>query len=105
LFAYLHDFLRVESDTAEHGHGRRAARFIEERCRGLTADLTPGQLGRLLEAVRRHESKETSREELRRDPTVSVCWDADELERTRYFAIIDDDSLITDAARELKWLV
>ena len=96
LFAYLHDCQRNNEDE-DRGHGRRAARFIEERCGELTAGLTKGQRKRLLQACRGHEAGRVSA-----DPTVAVCWDADRIDLSRVDTFVEDEYLSTAAAKELK---
>jgi uncharacterized protein len=99
LFAFLHDCQRHDEGD-DPGHGRRAARFIEERCGELTAPLSKIRRKKLLYAVRHHQAGRVSA-----DPSVGVCWDSDRIDLVRVGAFPADEYLSTAAARELKWVL
>jgi len=99
LFAFLHDCRRNDDDS-DPGHGRRAARFIEEHWGAFMVPLSKVQRKKLLSAVRHHQAGRVSD-----DPTVGVCWDSDRVDLVRVGTFPEDEYLSTAAARELKWVL
>jgi uncharacterized protein len=91
-FAALHDCQRW-SDGSDLEHGPRAADFIEE----LGLPLDPGQMDRLLTAVRTHTQGHIRQD----DRTVQVCHDADRLDIGRVGIKPDPRFFYTAAAADL----
>jgi uncharacterized protein len=94
LFAFIHDCMRLNED-ADLNHGSRAAGFVKQHWEQIPA--TQEQKMVLCKAVAGH----THATKTPRDPTLSVCWDADRLDLTRLGIVVDPDQLFTGAGKAM----
>ena len=94
LFALLHDSCRL-NDGLDPDHGPRAADFAL----GLNGEfftLDDPALDILIIAIRDHNAGY-----VHKDPTISVCWDADRLELPRVGIPTHPDYLGTNTAKKI----
>ncbi len=94
LFALLHDSMR-ENESADPGHGRRAARYIET-IRGDLPAMSPDAFELLIHACECHTDCRHAESEI-----VGICWDADRLDLGRVGMGPDPAYLNTEEARRI----
>ena len=95
LFAYLHDFCRVD-DGDDLEHGPRAAAFVDTIRDTLLADVSDGEIHLLKEACRLHTVADRTG-----DPTIDACFDADRLDLGRVGIIPDPSRMATKKGKEI----
>ncbi len=96
LFAYLHDFCRV-NDWRDIEHGPRAAEKIKGVRESILGELSDEQFDALSQAIREH----TVRSEPSGDITVDTCIDADRLDLGRVGITPDPERMLSCWGREL----
>jgi uncharacterized protein len=94
LFAFTHDMARL-NDGRDPMHGPRAAERIQDDLQGKLIDLSPQQLGWLVDAVKHHTLGQTEG-----DLTVRTCWDSDRLDLGRVGTMPLAEYLCTQEARD-----
>ena len=92
LFAFLHDSCR-ENDGRDRAHGLRAVDFAAS-LRGRFFDIDDAGFDLLGEACATHSDGQ-----MKADPTVQACWDADRLDLWRVWITTDPRRLATQVAR------
>ena len=92
LFGLLHD-TRRRNESADVGHGQRAAGYAREL---LAHDIDYLRGGTLAAAISLHDQGQTTT-----DPTGGVCWDADRLQLSRV-GIIPDEQFFSTRAGKLR---
>ncbi len=98
LFAYLHDYCRMDDGT-DLGHGPRAAEFIDTVRDTLLKDVCDEDLRLLKEACRLHTVVHKTG-----NATIDACFDADRLDLRRVGIVPDPAMLATKKGKELAWL-
>ena len=95
LFAYLHDYCRLD-DGDDLQHGPRAAAFIDTIRDTLLVDVSDKEIWLLKEACRLHTVTGKTG-----DPTIDACFDADRLDLGRVGIIPDPAKLATKKGKEI----
>lgn len=100
-FAFTHDIQR-KSDGFDHGHGKRACKFIYEHLLDRL-DLTPEEINLLCTATSGHTDGKCDA-----DITISTCWDADRLDLMRAGIRPNPKYLCTPESRDpavIEWAI
>ena len=95
LFAYLHDYCRMD-DGDDLQHGPRAAAFIDTIRDTLLVDVSDEDIHLLKEACRLHTVATKTG-----NPTIDACFDADRLDLRRVGIIPDPARMATKKGKKI----
>ena len=95
LFAYLHDYCRMD-DGDDLQHGPRAAAFIDTIRDTLLVDVSDEDIHLLKEACRLHTVATKTG-----NPTIDACFDADRLDLGRVGIIPDPARMATKKGKKV----
>ena len=95
LFAYFHDFCRMD-DGEDLQHGPRSAAFIDTIRDTLLVDISDEEIHLLKEACRLHTVATKTG-----NPTIDACFDADRLDLGRVGIIPDPARMATKKGKKV----